>query len=1348
MGAASKLEDISIISDLVPLNRLERGKLQELASKSVIREFKSGELVFKAGDNDSHLIYLLSGAIDFMDKTSVVEKITAQDKRCREPIAQAGARQYTAKVKAAGTTVLFVDAGLYDFLANWSDGGGMQVDEIQMTEGGDWMGGILMNQGLLKLPPDSIQALMSCVEPVELKNGETVIKQGEIDNHYYIITKGRCSVSRYPEKGVPEVQLAILGPGDAFGEEALIANNPRSATVRMLEDGQLLRLKHNDFMRLIKGSFVKYLTYNDAMALKDKGGIVLDIREPEVAKKNPLGINMPLAIVRQKENTLERGKKYIAVCEDGKKSSVAAFLLSQKGLSVYVLKDGIGGQRSEAQASGAAAKPAEAAQAPAPANDPLLRAERKFAEAMFYASNLEKERDKLQDEIATLKKEIDYIQYQKDLAEDRVTKSDQAAEGVTQEQAQKLQDELAQAQAAHDKLRAELQQVQAAFTAYKTQAETEKQALRGDLQAADGKAGLLQQRDQELNAVALREREAQAKVQALEARIAAMAGELASAQRNAQGGMEQSKLLAEKEGRVAELEARSDALSEQLAREKGRVAELQRQIEDERRQAKALAEGQHAADKEKDALAAQLAQAQSQIEEQVARYGILKAEMSQKIGALDLQYQDALKAQESEHAAALTAYGPLQEKNAALSAQIEQLQRDHAARQRELAELNATIADLTALADTSGRETAVFKEQAAAHLIKLNELEARFAAERAELETVRLTQEQEIAALKQQAGSVQTVMAEAEAKIQGAAARHAEEIARLNAGMAELAGLSAAQQAQIVALEQSIAQRNEAAAALEHKRQELEHKIAAVGGEAQVLRKDLAQAREEFAAKREEASRLELRLQQSEQARNDAVQWGEFVEKARDGLTKENQQLNFEVQKLKAKAGHGAAAVDEAEIQGYRETVDRLEQELKARAQQVAGLEGKTAELSCTLEQVQRQWREAQAQAAEGAREDVEALRAEWQATLERERARAEKALRDKSEMEMEFEFHRNEADMAKQKLAEAVAELKEMRKQRDVAAKAPAAGDDFSKSLLQMREARQDRLKVVPAASAPTAPAPGRGPQPEPAAPAVDRAQDKLAEELQLAELRAKFQKTRQDDSARGMFAQVKYLVLGVAAIGVVFGLWRLAQVDADLLNEDLKQTLVKEHVIEGGVIESQQAMPKPEVVKKPVAKPEDKSTIAENRPQPAPGETRAAAEMKASKATAPAKVTEAGAVQKPANNKSASVVAEPKLAPPAAVAPPVPAPLPVKAPETHQAVVPHENPAPAPEAADTPPVKATEAAVLPGPGAEEGAALPVAAAPAQAAVEPKSEAAPVSAVAEEPAPKESPIDLPAYAD
>lgn len=1342
MGAASKLEDISIIANLTPLNRLERGKLQELASKSVIREFKSGELVFKVGDNDNHLIYLLSGAIDFMDKTSVVEKITAQDKRCSAPIVEAGVRQYTAKVKAAGTMVLFVDAGLLDFLANWTDGGGLQVDEIDMSGGGDWMGGILMNQGLLKLPPDSIQALMSCVEPVEFKNGETIFRQGEVDNHYYIITKGRCSVTRQAEKGAPEIQLAVLGAGEAFGEEALIANNPRGATVRMLEDGQLLRLKHNDFMRLIKGSFVKYLTYNDAMALKDNGGIVLDIREPEAAKKNPLGVNMPLAIVRQKEHTLERGKKYIAVCEDGKKSAVAAFLLCQKGLSVYVLKDGIAGQqRPEAKTAGGPAKPAEAA----PGNDQLLRTERKFAEAMFYASNLEKERDKLQEEIATLKKEIDYIKYQKELAEERVSQTGQAAGGAGPEQAQQLQAELAQAQAAHDKLRAELQQVQAGFAAYQAQAEAEKQALRGDLQAAvAGKAGLLQQQDQERDALAQRERDAQAKVQALEARIAGLSAELASAQRNAQGNIGQTKLLAEMEGRVAELEARSEVLTEQLTREKGQVAELHQQIENERRQAKALAEGQNNSDKEKETLAAQLAQAQSQIEEQVARYGILKTEMSQKIAALDMQYQDTLKAKDA-------AYGPLQDKNAALAAQIEQLQRDHDARQREIADLNTTIAELNSLTDETGRETAVLKEQAAAHLGKIGALETRFAAERAELETLRVIQEQEIAALKQQAGSAQTIMAEAESKIQAAAARHAEEAARLNAGMAEISALHAAQKAQIAALEQTIAQRHDATAALELKRQELEHKVAAIGGEAQVLRKDLAQVREEFAAKREEAARLEQRLQESEQARNDAVQWGEFVEKARDGLTKENQQLNFEVQKLKAKSTGGGAETDEAEIQGYRDTIQQLERELKSRAQHVAGLEDASAELGRRLEHVQQQWREAQAQLAQGPREDIEAVRAEWQETLERERARADKALHDKREMELEFEFHRNEAEMAKQKLAEAAAELKELRRQRDVASKAPAndANADFSQSLLQLREARQDRLKVVTAA--PPAPTQTHAPKPEPVAPAAERTRDKLAEETQLAELRAKFQQTRQNDSSPGIFATVKYLVLGVVAIGVVFGLWRLTQLDADLLNKDLKEALVKEHVIEGEVMAPQQAAPKPESIKLPAVKPEQKTSAAESGKKPALIETRAPLAKPVAKAELSAKTTEAVAAPKPASSQPAPAMTESKLTPPADVAPPVPEsmkesmkePKPVKTAEE-----PHKTVAPA-VSAETPPATAAEA-VVPWPSAAEAIA-PAAveqAAPAQAAVEPKVEAAPASVVVEEPAPTASTIDVPAYAD
>jgi hypothetical protein len=64
------------------------------------------------------------------------------------------------------------------------------------------------------------------------RKGDVIIGEGEYTSDAYLITRGFVEVYRV---GPPEQRLSILGPGDLFGEMALITERPRSASVRAME---------------------------------------------------------------------------------------------------------------------------------------------------------------------------------------------------------------------------------------------------------------------------------------------------------------------------------------------------------------------------------------------------------------------------------------------------------------------------------------------------------------------------------------------------------------------------------------------------------------------------------------------------------------------------------------------------------------------------------------------------------------------------------------------------------------------------------------------------------------------------------------------------------------------------------------------------------------------------------------------------------------------------------------------------------------------------------------------------------------------------------------------------------
>ncbi|MGH7862712.1 MAG: AAA family ATPase [Candidatus Dormibacteraceae bacterium] len=91
------------------------------------------------------------------------------------------------------------------------------------------------------LSDNVLRALARAMRPAKATKGSTIIRQGESGDAMYVIGEGRCEVMVEDPPG-HSVVIAILGPGDFFGEMALIAEEPRTATIRAIEDCNLLIL--------------------------------------------------------------------------------------------------------------------------------------------------------------------------------------------------------------------------------------------------------------------------------------------------------------------------------------------------------------------------------------------------------------------------------------------------------------------------------------------------------------------------------------------------------------------------------------------------------------------------------------------------------------------------------------------------------------------------------------------------------------------------------------------------------------------------------------------------------------------------------------------------------------------------------------------------------------------------------------------------------------------------------------------------------------------------------------------------------------------------------------------------
>jgi len=340
--------DLSILRRFAPLDGLRRENLGALSRKTVIRRLDSGRVLFKEGDSDNRTFYLVSGDVELRSGERTIATIQGGSADARNPLAPGQPRRFTARA-LSDIEYISIDSELLDVLLTWDQTGTYEVTEIsgetEVSEDDDWMTVLLQTKAFHQIPPANIQALFLRMERVNCKAGDVIIKQGDEGDYFYVITRGKCVVTRETPLNREGIRLAELGVGESFGEEALVADTRRNATVAMQTDGSLMRLSKADFQELLNEPLLRWTDLQKARDLVSRGAQWLDVRLPSEFENFHLdgAINVPLYFIRMKLRTLDPGTPYVVVCDTGRRSSAGAFLLSERGFEAYCLRGGLVG---------------------------------------------------------------------------------------------------------------------------------------------------------------------------------------------------------------------------------------------------------------------------------------------------------------------------------------------------------------------------------------------------------------------------------------------------------------------------------------------------------------------------------------------------------------------------------------------------------------------------------------------------------------------------------------------------------------------------------------------------------------------------------------------------------------------------------------------------------------------------------------------------------------------------------------------------------------------------------------------------------------------------------------------
>ena len=231
-------------------------------------------------------------------------------------------------------------------MLTWDQTGTYEVSELagkSDQSNQDWMTMLLQTKAFHKIPPANIQAIFMRMQQINYRSGDVILKQGAEGDYFYVLIRGSALVTRETPLSKEGIKLAELKVGDTFGEEALISDAKRNATVTMQSDGAVMRLGKEDFRTFLNEPMLDWVTMAEAEEIIRSGGQWLDVRLPSEYENQHLdsSLNIPLYFMRLKINTLDQNKKYIVCCDTGRRSSAGAYILSERGYHAYVLRGGI-----------------------------------------------------------------------------------------------------------------------------------------------------------------------------------------------------------------------------------------------------------------------------------------------------------------------------------------------------------------------------------------------------------------------------------------------------------------------------------------------------------------------------------------------------------------------------------------------------------------------------------------------------------------------------------------------------------------------------------------------------------------------------------------------------------------------------------------------------------------------------------------------------------------------------------------------------------------------------------------------------------------------------------------------
>lgn len=336
-------QDIRIdrLKEFTPFDSLSDAHLRDILPRLAVSRLPKGKVIFKRGQPDTRCHFLLSGTVDLADAAYVVRPLAATDAENYLALDNYAEHRVSA-ITATDCVLVSIDRDHLDLVLTWSQAAeSMEDDSDGTAEHADWMESLLASNLFASVPPANIQQLFTRFKEQEARLGDVVIKEGDEGDRFFVVKEGRALVTR--GHGPNLETLAALRPGACFGEDALIGDTRRNATITMTTDGVLMVLDKESFLKLLKEPVIQHLDeaqYERLQEEADEGVVLIDVRLPQEFRHDhmPHARNIPLPELRREMADLENVFTYVVTCDGGRRCEVGAYLLNEGGLRALVLK--------------------------------------------------------------------------------------------------------------------------------------------------------------------------------------------------------------------------------------------------------------------------------------------------------------------------------------------------------------------------------------------------------------------------------------------------------------------------------------------------------------------------------------------------------------------------------------------------------------------------------------------------------------------------------------------------------------------------------------------------------------------------------------------------------------------------------------------------------------------------------------------------------------------------------------------------------------------------------------------------------------------------------------------------